>query len=361
MPLQVTALIHRQALRLWLKRVPFHHKPAFVPGKGSVRHERGGADACATTPRARMPLVDRIAVAVLERELVHLEAGALEVTLPDGTRAPVRVRADRCRSVRIHDSALFRRIATRGKLGLGESYTAGEWDCDDLVGLFELLVRNAEAARRDIRALRRLLDARPTPRTGATASWRARRNIAYHYDLGNELLRADARRDDDLLLRRLRRARASLADAQRRQATTASATSCSSTQTTTCSRSAAAGAASRSMRRGRPAASVTALTISAEQARLARERVARPGSPTASPILEQDFREHDGPLHEGRVDRDARSDRRAPVRPVLRDDRPRARAGRDRVRADDPHPGRPLGRATATRRTGSSATSSRAA
>ena len=37
MPLQVTALIHRQALQLWLKRVPFHHKPAFVPGEGSRR------------------------------------------------------------------------------------------------------------------------------------------------------------------------------------------------------------------------------------------------------------------------------------------------------------------------------------
>ncbi|HET7514899.1 MAG TPA: DUF1365 domain-containing protein [Gaiella sp.] len=36
-PLQVTALIHFEALRLWLKRVPFHHKPAFVPGEGSVR------------------------------------------------------------------------------------------------------------------------------------------------------------------------------------------------------------------------------------------------------------------------------------------------------------------------------------
>ena len=36
-PLQVTALIHWQALRLWLKRVPFHHKPPFEPGKGSVR------------------------------------------------------------------------------------------------------------------------------------------------------------------------------------------------------------------------------------------------------------------------------------------------------------------------------------
>ncbi len=37
MPVQVMALIHWQALRLWLKRVPFHHKPEFVPGKGSVR------------------------------------------------------------------------------------------------------------------------------------------------------------------------------------------------------------------------------------------------------------------------------------------------------------------------------------
>jgi DUF1365 family protein len=36
-PLQVTALIHWQALRLWWKRVPFHHKPPFVPGEGSVR------------------------------------------------------------------------------------------------------------------------------------------------------------------------------------------------------------------------------------------------------------------------------------------------------------------------------------
>ena len=36
-PLQVTAMIHFEALRLWAKRVPFHHKPAFVAGEGSVR------------------------------------------------------------------------------------------------------------------------------------------------------------------------------------------------------------------------------------------------------------------------------------------------------------------------------------
>ncbi len=36
-PLQVIALIHFEALRLWLKRVPFHHKPPFTPGEGSAR------------------------------------------------------------------------------------------------------------------------------------------------------------------------------------------------------------------------------------------------------------------------------------------------------------------------------------
>ena len=37
MPLQVTVLIHVQAAQLWLKRVPFLHKPPFVPGEGSVK------------------------------------------------------------------------------------------------------------------------------------------------------------------------------------------------------------------------------------------------------------------------------------------------------------------------------------
>ncbi|HEV2592854.1 MAG TPA: DUF1365 domain-containing protein [Gaiellaceae bacterium] len=36
MPLQVIVLIHWQALKLWRKRVPFHRKPPFVPGQGSI-------------------------------------------------------------------------------------------------------------------------------------------------------------------------------------------------------------------------------------------------------------------------------------------------------------------------------------
>lgn len=37
MPVQVVGLIHWQALKLVAKRVPFHHKPPFVPGVGSAR------------------------------------------------------------------------------------------------------------------------------------------------------------------------------------------------------------------------------------------------------------------------------------------------------------------------------------
>ncbi len=36
-PLQITARIHWQALRLWSQRVPCHRKPPFLPGVGSVR------------------------------------------------------------------------------------------------------------------------------------------------------------------------------------------------------------------------------------------------------------------------------------------------------------------------------------
>ena len=123
-------------------------------------------------------------MSILGQALTHLEGGSLEVTLPDGSArrfgsgAPVRLD--------IHDRRFFHRVATRAKVGFGESYTAGEWDTDDLVGLFELLLRNAAAAGARHARVRRLLELRPrlNRRNGLL---RARRNIAYHYDLGNDL------------------------------------------------------------------------------------------------------------------------------------------------------------------------------
>jgi cyclopropane-fatty-acyl-phospholipid synthase len=135
-------------------------------------------------PTARGRVLEGVAMSILERALASLEGGALEVTLPDGSArrfgagAPVRLD--------IRDRGFFRRVATRGKVGLGESYTAGEWDTDDLVGLFELLLRNAAGVGGRHATARRLLELRPrvNRRNGML---RARRNIAYHYDLGNDL------------------------------------------------------------------------------------------------------------------------------------------------------------------------------
>ena len=132
----------------------------------------------------RARLLERVAEDVLDRVLSRLEGGALEVRLPGGdvrrygSGDPIRLT--------IRDTMLLRRLATRGKLGFGESYTAGEWDADDLVALFELLLKNGSAASDRHPRIRQLLELRPRlhRRNGFA---RARSNIAYHYDLGNEL------------------------------------------------------------------------------------------------------------------------------------------------------------------------------
>jgi cyclopropane-fatty-acyl-phospholipid synthase len=88
--------------------------------------------------------------------------------------------------MRIDDGRFFRRLATRPRLGLGESYQAGEWRADDLPAVLELLARNATRVAARHPRLHGFLTGRPrlNRRTGLLA---ARRNVRYHYDLGNEL------------------------------------------------------------------------------------------------------------------------------------------------------------------------------
>ena len=90
--------------------------------------------------------------------------------------------------LRVHDLAFYRAVALRGSVGAGEAYIDGLWDCDDLVGLVRLLVRDRDRldametglARVGAWALRAWHALRPNTRGGA------RRNIAAHYDLGND-------------------------------------------------------------------------------------------------------------------------------------------------------------------------------
>ncbi|HDS0947694.1 TPA: class I SAM-dependent methyltransferase [Stenotrophomonas maltophilia] len=91
-------------------------------------------------------------------------------------------------TVTIEDPAFYRKVAAQGSVGAGESYIHGDWHCDDLVALVRLLVRNrdlldgmergpARVAGWLLRGWNRL---RRNSRDGS------RRNIAAHYDLGND-------------------------------------------------------------------------------------------------------------------------------------------------------------------------------
>jgi cyclopropane-fatty-acyl-phospholipid synthase len=90
--------------------------------------------------------------------------------------------------IRMRELRAYRRIAVGGSVGAAESYRDGEWECDDLVSLVRLLVRNRELldgmerglARLSGWALRGLHALRRNTRRGS------RGNIAAHYDLGNE-------------------------------------------------------------------------------------------------------------------------------------------------------------------------------
>jgi cyclopropane-fatty-acyl-phospholipid synthase len=228
---------------------------------------------------------------VLTRALAGLHEGTLVVRLPDGSERsfgggpPV--------TMEIADtSALIRRLATRGTIGLGESYQAGEWTSPDLVGLLELLYRNAEAGVDRHPRLARAMKARPRPnrRQGLL---HARRNIEYHYDLGNDLFRlmldetmtyscAIFEHDDE-----------PLADAQRRKLRRV----CDRLALTPDDHVLEIGCGWGSFAltaAGEYGARVTGLTLSPAQAELARRRVRDAGLEGRIRIVEDDYRVHQG-------------------------------------------------------------------
>jgi len=91
----------------------------------------------------------------------------------------------------IHDPRAWRAFASGGSLGAGESYVAGQWSCDDLVGLVRLLLRNRQVLDRLDAGLTGLVMPLRRIRHWLNRNSRAgsRRNIAAHYDLGNDFYR----------------------------------------------------------------------------------------------------------------------------------------------------------------------------
>ena len=131
----------------------------------------------------------RVARAIVHRLLRLARDGVLELREPG--RPPVRFgaldRADPLRAVLEVHSPAFYPALLRGSVGLAEAHMDGLWSSPDLVALVRLGARNGEALDRPRRWLRPLIaPARAVSRARNTIH-RSRRQIAAHYDLGNDL------------------------------------------------------------------------------------------------------------------------------------------------------------------------------
>jgi len=120
--------------------------------------------------------------------LNKLERGRIDILIPDGRLFSAEGPEPGAHGViKVRNEALFTRIAREGDVGFAEAYMDGWWDTPDLQALMDVIVGNNDEIGQNflgaglVRAYERL-------RHWLNANTRngSRRNISYHYDLGNE-------------------------------------------------------------------------------------------------------------------------------------------------------------------------------
>jgi cyclopropane-fatty-acyl-phospholipid synthase len=125
------------------------------------------------------------------RVLSCLRVGSLTVILPNGEHMEHhtgRVGPDAV--LVVHRHRALRRLVFGGDVGFAEAYVRGDWSSPDLAALIELVARNGSAV------VDRLSGWMPSRvfnwlnhRAHANTRAGSRRNIEFHYDLGNDFYR----------------------------------------------------------------------------------------------------------------------------------------------------------------------------
>jgi cyclopropane-fatty-acyl-phospholipid synthase len=129
---------------------------------------------------------------VLDEIEARLETGGLHLHLPNGADRHIGFRAPGAdATVDIRNWMALVRLATSGSVGWYKAWTLGEWASPDPVALFELFSANARPlgdvgrAKGPFRWVNALAH-----RLRDNAPRKARKNIAAHYDLGNDFYSA---------------------------------------------------------------------------------------------------------------------------------------------------------------------------
>lgn len=142
------------------------------------------------TTKPRPGVLDNFARRMVLQQLGRLEHGNLRLVEGEHsiTFGEAAARTQLCASIEVMDSSFYSDIAFGGSVGAGEAYMRGSWQCEDLVSLVRILLRN-----------RQVLDDMERGTAWLTRSMQrffhwinrntrdgARRNISAHYDLGND-------------------------------------------------------------------------------------------------------------------------------------------------------------------------------
>lgn len=104
-------------------------------------------------------------------------------------QADVKINGDRPWDIVVHSDNFYDRALRSGSVGVGESYMAGEWDCQEVDELIERLIRAdlAQYALRNPKAVAYLLGAKVINHGRRSKSF----EVAHkHYDIGNDLYKA---------------------------------------------------------------------------------------------------------------------------------------------------------------------------
>jgi cyclopropane-fatty-acyl-phospholipid synthase len=153
------------------------------------------SDGVRAAPRwtsASGPLVERVARRIMLAAAQRIRVGRLTILLPDGSRRVFGDRAsDQAAEMHIHDTAAVARLLLGGDIGAGEAYVDGLWSSPDLPALFRVAALNREALALSSGWWRLpvMLQRTMVHRARRNTADRSRRNIAAHYDLGNDFYR----------------------------------------------------------------------------------------------------------------------------------------------------------------------------
>jgi len=128
---------------------------------------------------------------LISRWLTRLPAGRITISFPSGGRMVFEGEAPGPQAVlNIRSFRLLRRLLVSDELGFAEGYLRGEWDSPDLTGLLAFGMANDDFLSSNIKAPKAInLLNRFRHRRNANTRAGSRRNIAAHYDLGNDFYR----------------------------------------------------------------------------------------------------------------------------------------------------------------------------